>query len=112
MSPIVVSKGEVDPALIAKQREIFVAQLKEEGKPEQAWPKILDGKIAKWFTEITLLGQENVWDPGKGTIDQLRTELAKEVGGELKLHGFVRMSLGEGIEKKSDDLAAEVAKMM
>jgi elongation factor Ts len=112
MNPIVVHKDEIDPAHVAKQREIFAAQLKEEKKPEQAWPKIIEGKVAKWFTEVTLHGQDNVWDPGKGTIDKLRQELAKEVGGEVKLHGFIRMALGEGIEKKSDDLATEVAKMM
>ena len=112
MNPLVVHKDEIDPAHVAKQREIFSAQLKEEKKPEQAWPKIIEGKVAKWFTEVTLHGQDNVWDPGKGTIDKLRQELAKEVGGEVKLHGFIRMALGEGIEKKSDDLAAEVAKMM
>jgi elongation factor Ts len=112
MNPIVVHKDQVDPAHVAKQREIFQAQLKEEKKPEQAWPKIIEGKVAKWFTEVTLHGQDNVWDPGKGTIDKLRQELAKELGGEVKLHSFIRMALGEGIEKKSDDLAAEVAKMM
>jgi elongation factor Ts len=111
MSPIVVDKSELSPQLVAKQKEIFQAQLKEEKKPEQAWPKILEGKVAKWFTEVTLLGQENVWDPGKGTIDKLRGELAKELGGEAKLRAFVRLSLGEGIEKKTDDLVAEVAKM-
>jgi elongation factor Ts len=112
MNPMVVHKDEVGGHHVAKQKEIFQAQLKEEGKPEQAWPKILEGKVAKWFTEVTLHGQDNVWDPGKGTIDKLRQELAKELGGEVTIHGFVRFALGEGLEKKSDDLAAEVAKLM
>jgi elongation factor Ts len=112
MNPQVVRKEEVSAAQIAKQKEIFAAQLKEEGKPEQAWPKIIDGKVAKWFTEVTLLGQDNVWDPGKGTIDKLRLELGKELGGEVKLHAFARLEVGAGIEKKTDDLAAEVAKLM
>jgi elongation factor Ts len=111
MSPMVVQKSEISPKLIEKQKEIFQAQLKEEKKPEQAWPKIIEGKLAKWFTEVTLLGQDNVWDQGKGTVDKLRQELAKELGGEVKIHAFVRFSLGEGIEKKTDDLAEEVAKM-
>jgi elongation factor Ts len=111
MNPMVVHKDECTAAQIAKQKEIFQAQLKEEKKPEQAWPKIIDGKLAKWFTEVTLLGQDNVWDPGKGTIDKLRQELAKELGGEVKLHAFIRLALGEGIQKGSDDLAAEVAKL-
>jgi elongation factor Ts len=113
MGPIVVRKEEVTDAQVAKQREIFDAQMKEEPKqpPAAAWAKILDGKIAKWFTEVTLLGQQNVWDPEKGTVDSLRQELGKKIGGELKLVSFTRFSLGEGIEKKTDDLAAEVAKL-
>jgi elongation factor Ts len=110
MNPIVVTKGEVRETDVAKQKEIFLAQLKEEGKPEAAWPKILEGKVAKWFTEVTLLGQDNVWDPPAGSVDKIRAELGKKLGGEIKIHAFVRYSLGEGIEKPTDDLAAEVAK--
>jgi elongation factor Ts len=116
MNPTVVHKGEITPSQIEKQKEIYVAQLKEEaaaGKktpPEAQWPKVIDGKVNKWFSEVTLLGQDNVWDPPAGAIDKIRLELGKKLGGEVKLHGFVRFSLGEGIEKKSEDLAAEVAK--
>jgi elongation factor Ts len=110
MRPQVVHRDELTPAAVAKQKEIFVAQLKEEKKPEAAWPKIIEGKIAKWFSEITLLGQDNVWDPPAGAIDKLRQELGKKLGGEVKLHSFVRFELGEGIEKPAEDFAAEVAK--
>jgi elongation factor Ts len=111
MNPAVVRREDVSPAEVAKQKEIYEAQLKEEGKPQQAWPKILDGKIAKWFTEVTLLGQDNVWDPPAGNIDKIRQELGKKLSGEVKIHAFVRYSLGEGIEKPPpEDLAAEVAK--
>jgi elongation factor Ts len=110
MNPGVVRREDVPAGDIAKQREIFEAQLKEDNKPAQAWPKILDGKLAKWFTEVTLLGQDNVWDPPAGSIDKLRQELGKKLGGEIKIHEFVRFSLGEGIERKQEDLAAEVAK--
>jgi elongation factor Ts len=110
MNPMVVRKDELGQAAIDKQKEIFAAQLKEEGKPEQAWPKIIEGKVAKWYTEVTLLGQDNVWEPGAGTIDKIRGELSKKVGGEIKINSFVRFGLGEGIEKKTEDLAAEVAK--
>jgi len=110
MSPIVVSKNELSQSSLDKQKEIFAAQLKEEGKPEASWPKIVEGKIAKWYTEVTLLGQDNVWEPGAGSIDKLRGELGKKLGGDIVVHSFVRFGLGEGIEKKSEDLAAEVAK--
>ncbi len=110
MNAAVVRREEIPEADVAKQKEIFEAQLKEEKKPEQAWPKIIEGKTAKWFNEITLLGQDNVWDPPAGSIDKLRQELGKKLGGEVKIHAFARFSLGEGIEKKVEDLAAEVAK--
>ncbi len=110
MNPMVVRREEVSAAQVDKQKEIFASQLKEEGKPEQAWPKIIEGKVAKWFSEITLLGQENVWDPPAGSVDKLRSELGKKLGGDVKLHSFLRYGLGEGIEKKQEDLAAEVAK--
>jgi elongation factor Ts len=143
MNPLVVRKDEVSEATIAKQKEIYQAQMQEEldgalarlaelekatdlseaelkaekkaaegkkGPPQAMWPKVIDGKISKWFNEVTLLGQDNVWDPGAGSIDKIRGELGKKVGGEVKLNGFLRFGLGEGIEKKSEDLAAEVAK--
>jgi elongation factor Ts len=116
MGPLVVGKEEITKAQVDKQKEIFGAQMKEEHAagtlkaPEAAWPKIMDGKIAKWFTEVTLLGQDSVWDPPSGTIDKMRLELGKKLGGEVKIYAFLRYALGEGIEKKVEDLAAEVAK--
>jgi elongation factor Ts len=112
MNPWVVRKDEIEKALIDKQKEIFEAQLKEENKPPPAWPKILEGKVAKWFTEVTLFGQDNVWDPAAGNIDKLRQELGKTLGGEVKIHAFLRYALGEGIDKPVEEgLAAEVAKL-
>ena len=113
MNPVVVAKEEVSQAMVDKQREIFDAQMKEEPKqpPPAQWEKILDGKVAKWFTEVTLLGQNSVVHPEGGTIDKIRQELGKKLGGEIKIVSFVRFGLGEGIEKKTDDLAAEVAKL-
>jgi elongation factor Ts len=110
MNPIVVNKNNLGQVEIDKQKEIFQAQLKEEGKPEAAWPKIIEGKVAKWYTEVTLLGQDNVWDQGAGSVDKVRGELGKKLGGDVKVENFVRFGLGEGIEKKTEDLAAEVAK--
>jgi elongation factor Ts len=112
MNAMVVRKEEIPEADVAKQKEIYTAQLKEEKKPEQAWPKIIEGKVAKWLTEVTLLGQDNVWDPPAGSVDKIRQELGKKLGGEVKIHAFVRFSLGEGIEKKQEDYLAEVAKTM
>jgi elongation factor Ts len=82
----------------------------KKGPPEAMWPKVVDGKISKWFNEVTLLGQENVWEQGAGTVDKVRSELSKKLGGDVKVHGFIRFGLGEGIEKKVENLADEVAK--
>lgn len=116
MSPSVVRRDQLSPAQVDKQKDIFQGQMKEEQAagtlkaPEAAWPKIIEGKLTKWFTEVTLLGQDNVWDPPAGSIDKIRQELSKKLGGEVTIHAFLRFSLGEGIEKKTEDLAAEVAK--
>jgi elongation factor Ts len=92
------------------QFDAALKKLKSGLKAEAIWPKIIDGKVSKWFTEVTLLGQDNVWAPGEGSIDKLRQELGKKLGGEVKLTGFVRFGLGDGIEKKVENLADEVAK--
>ena len=109
MRPHAVSKTDIAEVHVAKQKEIFEGQLKEEGKPEASWAKILEGKIGKWFTEITLLGQDNVWEPGAGTIEKILGEVSARAGG-VKVSSFVRFELGEGIEKKTENLADEVAK--
>lgn len=97
----------------AKQKIIFEGQLREDPKPkpEAAWPKIIDGKFNKWFSEVTLLEQESVVVPGN-TIDKLREAAAKAAGGTVTITRFVRYERGEGIEKpQGPDFASEVAKM-
>ncbi|MGK3964136.1 translation elongation factor Ts [Sorangium sp. So ce118] len=117
MSPLVLRREEVTAELKAKQQEIFEAQLREDPKPkpESAWPKIIEGKFNKWYSEVALLEQESVEAASRGvtgqTIDKLRQAAAKAAGGELTLTRFVRYERGEGIAKKEDDFAAEVAKM-
>jgi elongation factor Ts len=118
MKPLAVNRDEISKSTVDKQREILTAQFKEEQdalpkekqKPEAMWGKIVDGKVSKWLDEVTLLGQDWVHD-GSKKVDAARKEFSTKVGGEVKLVSFVRFELGEGIEKKSDDLAAEVAKM-
>ena len=118
MGPLAVRRDEISKGDADKQREILTAQFKEEQdalpkekqKPEAMWGKIVDGKVSKWLDEVTLLGQDSVTEPGK-TVEAVRKEVSTKVGGEVKLVSFVRFSLGEGIEKKADDLAAEVAKL-
>ena len=92
------------------QFEAALKKLKSGLKPEAMWGKICEGKITKWYTEVTLLGQEAVWDPSVGNIEKVKNELGKKLGGEVKIDSFVRFGLGEGIEKKTENLADEVAK--
>jgi elongation factor Ts len=111
MAPLHLSVSEVPAEARQKQAEIFDAQLIEEGKPEKARPKIVEGKLAKWLKEICLLDQQSVLDADK-TVEELRAALSKELGAEIALSRFVRFERGEGVEKPTgDDFAAEVAKM-
>ena len=112
MNPIALGRTDVSEAEIAKQKEIFASQLREDPKPkpEAAWPKILEGKVNKWFSEIVLVDQESVVVPGK-TISVLRDEAGKAAGAKVAITRFVRFERGEGLAKKEDDFAAEVAKM-
>ncbi len=113
MTPMVLNRSEVSEDMIAKQKEIFEAQLREDPKPkpEAAWPKIIEGKLNKWFSEITLVDQESVVVPGQ-TISQLAAAAGKAAGGTVSISRFVRFERGEGIEKaQKDDFAAEVARM-
>jgi elongation factor Ts len=111
MAPQFLNASEMPADARQKQAEIFDAQLIEEGKPEAARPKIIEGKLAKWAKEVCLLEQQSVLDAEK-TVDALRAGLAKELGTDVTLSRFVRFQLGEGIEKPTTpDFAAEVAKM-
>jgi elongation factor Ts len=112
MNPLYMTRNEVPKTAIEKQREIYAGQLREEPKPkpEAAWPKIIEGKLTKWYTEVCLVEQESVLVPGS-SIDQVRAQVAKETGGTIELTRFVRFERGEGIEKREDNFAEEVAKM-
>ena len=112
MNPMALTRDQVDEALVAKQREIFEAQLREDPKPkpEKVWPKIIDGKVTKWFAEVVLLEQQSAQH--KKAIDALRKEAGEAAGGTVTLTGFVRFERGEGIEKKQDDVREGVAELL
>jgi elongation factor Ts len=111
MAPLYVDASQVPEEAKKKQAEIFEAQLAEEGKPEKARPKIIEGKIAKWLKEVCLIEQQSVLDSEK-TVEQIQAALGKEIGADVSLVRLVRFERGEGIEKPvGDDFAAEVAKM-
>ena len=117
-APLYVRREDVAPADIEKQRSIFVGQLEEEqaksGKkrPADAVSKIVDGKLNKWLSEVCLVDQEFVTRDDKKTIGQVADELSAKIGEKISVRRFVRYELGEGIEKKKTDLAAEVAEAL
>ena len=113
MAPLYLAAGEIPADSKAKQAEIFKGQLAEDPKapPAASHPKIIEGKLAKWAKEICLLDQPSVLE-GDKSVDQVRANVAKELGGDVVFSRFVRFERGEGIEKPTgDDFAAEVAKM-
>jgi len=99
--PVCVSRDEVPADLLAKEREIYTAQAAESGKPANIVEKMVDGRVAKYLAEITLLGQPFVKDPDQ-TIEKL---LAAR---KAKVNAFQMFVVGEGIEKASTDFVAEV----
>ena len=109
MNPQFVRREEVAQDVIDREREVLVAKAKETGKPDPVVQKMVDGQITKWLKEICLLDQAWVKD-GDKTIDQVQQELIAKIGENIKVRRFVRFELGEGLEKKKDDFAAEVAK--
>lgn len=104
-NPAALSEAELDAAVVEKERSILTDQARESGKPEQVIEKMIIGRMKKFLGEVTLLGQPFVINP-----DLSVAEAAKEAGAEIL--SYVRLEVGEGIEKKSEDFAAEVAKTM
>ena len=109
-NPLSLSTDDLDPAAIEREKAIFTEQALASGKPAGVVEKMVEGRIRKFFEEVVLLKQAFVMNPDQ-TIEQLVAETAKETGSPVSVKGFVRFALGEGVEKKVDDFAAEVASM-
>ncbi len=107
-APLSVSSDEVPAALIERERSVLMAKAKEQGKKDEMIPKIVDGQIKKWLSENCLLEQAYVKNPDLKIGDYLKETIAK-TGENMVIRRFVRFELGEGIEKKQEDFAAEVA---
>ncbi|AKO96964.1 translation elongation factor Ts [Marinovum algicola DG 898] len=102
-NPAALSEADLDPAVVEKERSVQIDIAKESGKPDAVIEKMIVGRMKKFMSEVTLLGQAFVVDP-----DKTVAEAAKDAGVEIT--GYVRLEVGEGIEKKEEDFAAEVAK--
>jgi elongation factor Ts len=109
-SPTVLRREDADAKVIENEKAIAREKAKAEGKPEKILDKIADGAANKWFGENVLLEQAFVKDD-KATVQKHIEKIAKELGTTISLKAMHRFKVGEGLEKKSDDFAAEVAKM-
>lgn len=110
MNPDCVRREEFDPAVIEKEKAIAREKAIADGKPKKIIDRIVEGSINKLFAERVLLEQAFVKDDKK-TIEQVLKELVSKIGENIQLRRFVRYELGEGLEKKADNFAAEVAAM-
>ena len=111
MSPAYLTADEIPEAEVERQRGIFVAQQAESAKKPEIVEKIVEGQVAKWKKEICLLDQLFVKDDKK-TIDQVRTELVAKIGENVSVRRYVRWELGEGLEKRKYDIAADVQALL
>ena len=112
------SRAQINDAIIAQVTQKLKDELKAQNKPEKIWDKILPGRIDRFYADntqidqrLTLLGQFFVMDDKK-TVAQAIADEAAKLGGKIELVKYVRFEVGEGLEKKVDDFAAEVAAQM
>ena len=104
-SPASLSEADLDPALVEREKNVLSEQARASGKPEAVIEKMIQGRMAKFFEEVTLLGQKFVINP-----DVTVAQAAKDAGVEVT--AYARVAVGEGIEKRDEDFAAEVAKTL
>jgi len=109
-NPLAATQAEIPADVAERERAIYTEQASESGKPAEIVEKMVEGRMRKFYEESVLLSQVFVID-GETRVEQAIKNAEKDAGAPIALKGFVRMALGEGIEKKEDDFAAEVASM-
>lgn len=107
-APRYLTRDEVSEADIEAERKVQIARVMDEGKPEAIAVKMVEGRMRKWFEEVCFLDQKFIKDD-KATIASIVAAKGKELGADITVAGFVRYEVGEGLEKRSEDFAAEVA---
>jgi elongation factor Ts len=113
-APLALSESEIPADRTEREKAVILEQIKEDpkaaGKPQQVLDKMLEGRMRKFFEESVLTKQAFVLNPDQ-TVEAAVAEAAKAAGAPVKIAGFVRFAVGEGVEKRQDDFAAEVASM-
>ena len=107
-NPQAVDAAGLDPAVVAREKDVMADKYKQQGKPANVIDKIVESGIKTFYKEVCLLEQAYIHEPDKSVAQALK-EAEGKVGGPVKVTGFVRYALGEGIEKQESDFAAEVA---
>ncbi len=111
INPLALTQDDVAADVVERERAVYAEQARESGKPDNIIEKMVDGRMRKFFQESVLLSQTFVVD-GENTVAKAAELAAGDVGAPVKIAGFVRYELGDGIEKKVEDFAAEVAATM
>ena len=107
-NPLALTAEEIDPAVVAREKAIYSEQARASGKPVAIVEKMVEGRMRKFYEEVVLLKQAFVVNPDL-TVEQALKEAAKDIGAPAAITGYVRFALGEGIERETNDFAAEVA---
>ena len=110
-NPQFLTIASVDPAAVEHEKSIFAEQAKASGKPENIIEKMVEGRVRKYYDEVVLEEQAYIMDPDK-KVKQVVADAAKELGADIKIKDFVCFKLGEGLQKKEEDFAAEVASQL
>jgi len=110
IKPESLDVSDLDRSLVTREKNILTDQARASGKPDAVIEKMIEGRIRKFYSEVVLLEQPFVMD-GKTPVKDALKEAEKQIGGATKITGYVRFTLGEGVEKKEEDFAAEVAKV-
>jgi elongation factor Ts len=109
-NPLAIDPAGLDPAVIKREKDVLADKYRQQGKPENVIEKIVESGLKTYYKEVCLLEQASVHGEHNGkSIAQVLKEIEGKVGGPVKISGFIRYALGEGIEKQETDFAAEVA---
>lgn len=107
-NPLALSPDDLDAEIVAREKQVYADQARASGKPDNIVEKMVEGRLRKYYQEVVLLQQAFVIDPDK-TVEAAVKDAESAAGAPVKVTGFIRMEIGEGIEKEEADFAAEVA---
>jgi elongation factor Ts len=110
-NPLYVSREEIPPEVVEKEKEILKAQAMNEGKPEQIAEKMVAGRLEKYYKQVCLLEQPFIKDTDKTVLDVINEKIAK-IGEKISVRRFTRYEMGEGLKKREDNFAEEVMRQV